>query len=135
MHGLMTELFQDGAVSDRPPSFMTQIGKLIKREIANIRRSRAVTIARIVQSTVLGVLVGVIFFRVGSLPPDKAQNLQSHFGAIVIVSTIVMMGPAQAAYVLAFFLFTVTLTPLPGFSHSLKSDPFSSENILQITMP
>lgn len=84
-------------VEEKPPSMATEISMLVWRELKHIRRARSVTVARIIQSMVLASVIGLIFFNVGSAPSNTVNNIQGHFGAIIMVSTIIMMGPAQAA--------------------------------------
>jgi len=82
---------------ERPPTMWTEISMLVQREMVHIRRNKAVTIARVIQTAILATLIGVIFFDVGTAPNSSITNIQSHFGALVMTSTIIMMGPAQAA--------------------------------------
>ncbi|GAX22290.1 ATP-binding cassette, subfamily G (WHITE), member 2 [Fistulifera solaris] len=82
---------------EKPPTMATEISMLIWRELVHIRRAKSVTVARIIQSIVLASVIGLIFFDVGNAPNDSVSNLQGHFGAIIMVATIIMMGPAQAA--------------------------------------
>jgi ABC-type multidrug transport system ATPase subunit len=82
---------------ERPPNFLTEISMLVQREATHIRRNKTVTVARVIQTAVLSTLVGMIFYKVGGAPNTSVVNLQSHFGAIVMTSCIIMMGPAQAA--------------------------------------
>lgn len=82
---------------EKPPSMATEISMLVWREIMHIRRAKSVTVARIIQSMVLASVIGLIFFDVGNAPNSSVSNIQGHFGAIIMVATIIMMGPAQAA--------------------------------------
>jgi hypothetical protein len=86
---------------DSPPSFWTHVKMLIWRDVKNVGRDKSVTLARVIQSASMALLIGTIFHSVGSTSTASATNLQSQFGAIVLVSCTVMMGPAQAA-LLAF---------------------------------
>ena len=89
------------ATDDISPSFFTQVKMLIWREARHIRRDKSVTTARVLQGGLMAALIGVIFNNVGQTSTATATNIQSQFGAIVIVSCAIMMGPAQAA-LLAF---------------------------------
>lgn len=84
-------------IHDRPPGFLTQVSMLVRRDMKYIRRDRTVTMARVIQATLLATLIGMIFFNVGQSSTASLVNLHSQFGGIVLVSVIVMMGPAQAA--------------------------------------
>lgn len=70
---------------------------LVRRERVHIVRNRSLTVARICQTAFLAVLIGIIFMGVGAAPNISVSNIQSHFGALVMTSTLVMIGPAQAA--------------------------------------
>jgi hypothetical protein len=86
---------------DVPPSFATQVKELVWRDMKYIKRDRTATAARVAQAALLAVFIGFIFFDIGQTTTLKMSNLQSRFGAIVLVSVISMMGPAQSA-LLAF---------------------------------
>lgn len=86
-----------GLQEEKPPSTLTAIAMLVGREWTHIKRNKAVTVARIIQTSVLSAMIGTIFFQVGSAPNNSMTNIQSHFGALVMASTMIMMGPAQAA--------------------------------------
>jgi hypothetical protein len=45
-------------------------------------------------STVMSVLIGVIFFRVGATDPSVPKNFQSHFGGLMIILMSNMFGTA-----------------------------------------
>jgi hypothetical protein len=90
-------LFSTVPRKERPPNFLTEISMLVQREGTHIRRNKTVTVARVIQTSVLSTLVGMIFYKVGGAPNTSVVNLQSHFGAIVMASCIIMLGPAQAA--------------------------------------
>ena len=87
--------------NDKPPGFTIQVRMLVWRDLKYLHRDRVATTARVVQATMLAVLIGIIFFNVGQSSTATMANIQSQFGAIVLVSIIIMMGPAQAA-LLAF---------------------------------
>jgi hypothetical protein len=70
---------------------------LVWRDMKNTRRDSSVIFVRVVQSALMALLIGTIFHGVGSLSTASAKNLQSQFGAIVIVSCCIMMGPANEA--------------------------------------
>ena len=91
----------DGTVDERSPGMITQISMLFRREFRNLRRNTHAMGARFGLSIFMGTLVGLIFFGVGSSDPTVGSNLQSHFGSIVMVLMMSMLGTAQPA-LLAF---------------------------------
>lgn len=99
------DIFEDARLStnrdDRPVGVLTQTMMLFDREFQNIKRDKTVIGSRMGFSTVLALLLGVIFFDVGSQPSDISANLSSHFGALVMVMMMGMFGTAQQA-LLAF---------------------------------
>jgi ABC-2 type transporter len=84
-----------------PPGMGTQIGLLFTREMNNLKRDTTAVGARFGLSIFLGVLIGVIFFDVGDSDPASPNNLNSHFGALIMVLLMSMFGTAQPA-LLAF---------------------------------
>lgn len=78
-------------------SFWTQVSVLMKREFNHIRRDRKATMIRIFQSILMSSLIGIIFFNVGQASRTSPSNVQSQFGAIVLMSCITMTAPAQTA--------------------------------------
>ena len=92
----------DGEGSDdRPPGMGTQVSLLFQRELKNLRRDVTAVGARFGLTTFLGVLIGIIFYDVGSSDSSVSSNLQSHFGAMIMVLLMTMFGTAQPA-LLAF---------------------------------
>lgn len=88
-------------IDARPVGMMTQTYMLFVREVKNIARDKTILGGRLGFSIVLSTLIGVIFFDVGDQPSDIATNLSSHFGALIMVLMLGMMGTAQQS-LLAF---------------------------------
>jgi ABC-type multidrug transport system ATPase subunit/ABC-type multidrug transport system permease subunit len=88
-------------MGNKPPGFLTQTQLLFQREILNLRRDTHAVAARYGISIFMGILIGVIFLNVGKSDPTVPSNLQSHFGALVMVTLTSMFGTAQPA-LLAF---------------------------------
>jgi len=86
----------DGGGSDAPPPGMgTQVHLLFKRELQNLRRDVTAVGARFGLTTFLGILIGIIFFDVGASNSAVQANVQSHFGAVIMVLLMSMFGTAQ----------------------------------------
>jgi hypothetical protein len=86
---------------DTPPGIPTQLHMLFTRELKNISRDTASVGARFGLTIFLGLLVGLIFKGVGATDPLEPQNLNSSFGALIMVLMMGMFGTAQPA-LLAF---------------------------------
>jgi ABC-2 type transporter len=84
-----------------PPGIVIQISMMFQREMKNIQRDVTAVGARFGLTTFLGLLVGIIFFDVGETDSANPGNLNSHFGALMIVMLMSMFGTAQPA-LLAF---------------------------------
>jgi ABC-2 type transporter len=80
---------------ERPPGAWTQTRLLFAREFTNLRRDTASLSARFALTTFLSMLVGVIFWQVGKTDSSVQENLQSHFGALLLVSMMTMLGTAM----------------------------------------
>lgn len=85
----------------RPPGMEVQTAMLFKRELQSVQRNTAAVIARFGLTIFLSVLVGFIFRDVGRSDPTKQINIQSRFGATIMVLLQSMFGTAQPA-LLAF---------------------------------
>lgn len=72
----------------RHVSFMTEVRLLFTREFKNIARNKLIR-ARFGLTTFISLLVGCIFFGVGS-----GQDINSHFGAMVMMLMISMFSTA-----------------------------------------
>lgn len=83
------------------PSMITQTMMLYKREFLAIKRDIPSTAARFGITIFINVLVGLIFKGVGKSDTAIQSNLQSQFGALVMIVLNVMFGTAQPA-LLAF---------------------------------
>ena len=86
---------------DKPPGMPTELKLLFRRESRNLVRDTTALGARFGITVFLGVLIGVIFLDVGNSDSAVQVNIQSHFGALVIVMLTAMFGTAQPA-LLAF---------------------------------
>ena len=91
----------DNVIDERPPGMLTQISMLFSREIRNLRRDTTALAARFGLTIFLGTLIGIIFLDVGASDTTVNSNLQSHFGALIMVLLMSMFGTAQPA-LLAF---------------------------------
>jgi ABC-2 type transporter len=87
----------DALVDERPPGMLTQTRLLFNRELQNLHRDVTALGARFGLTIFLGTLIGVIFLNVGASDSSIPSNLQSHFGALVMVSLMSMFGTAQPA--------------------------------------
>jgi len=90
----------DGLDQSRP-GIGTQISMLFTREITNLFRDVTALGARFGLTIFLSVLIGVIFNKVGEKPRDDQTNVQSQFGALIMIQLMSMFGTAQPA-LLAF---------------------------------
>lgn len=97
----LTRRSRVGAEDTRQVGMATEIKMLFGREIVNLKRDTAAVGARFGLTIFLGVLIGVIFLNVGRSDSAVQQNIQSHFGALVMVMLMGMFGTAQPA-LLAF---------------------------------
>jgi hypothetical protein len=88
---------QAGVWDDKPRGFLTQINMLFTREINNLSRDVAALGARFGITGVMSLLIGVIFLNVGSTDSSVPINIQSHFGALIMVLISAMFGTAQPA--------------------------------------
>lgn len=82
---------------DRPVSFLTQVSLLFRRELNNLKRDTVAVASRFGLSIFLGILIGVIFFEVGETDRAVVSNVNSTFGAIIMVLLMSMFGTAQPA--------------------------------------
>ena len=83
------------------PGYITQTRLLFAREINNLKRDVTALGARFGLTIFLSVLIGIIFLDVGATDSSVQVNLQSHFGALIMVMLMSMFGTAQPA-LLAF---------------------------------
>ncbi|KAG7371928.1 ABC transporter [Nitzschia inconspicua] len=97
----LTEHHLEKDFDARPPGVFTQVRMLFTREIKNIKRDTAAVGARFGLTIFLGILIGLIFRNVGKADPSQPQNLNSIFGALLMVLLMSMFGTAQPA-LLAF---------------------------------
>lgn len=79
------------------PGLQTQILWLFYRELKNLFRDTTAVGARFGSTIFLSCLVGALFFDVGSSDSSVPTNLQSHFGALIMVGLMSMFGTAEPA--------------------------------------
>ncbi|KAG7365609.1 ABC-2 type transporter [Nitzschia inconspicua] len=75
---------------DSTPGIFTQLSMLSNREIKNIRRDTAAVGGRFGLTIFLSLLVGLIFKDVGGQPRDTVSNLNSQFGALIMVLLMIL---------------------------------------------
>lgn len=97
----LTEHQLDSDHDMRRVGIPTQLAILFMRELKNISRDTAAVGARFGLTIFLGLLIGLIFKDVGESDSSNNQNLNSHFGAMIMVLLMTMFGTAQPA-LLAF---------------------------------
>lgn len=85
------------ADDEKPPGFVDQTKLLFLREWRNLLRDVTALGARFGLTIFLSVLIGTIFLDVGETDSAVAANLQSHFGALIMVLLMSMFGTAQPA--------------------------------------
>lgn len=85
----------------RPPGVGTQISMLFTRERKNLVRDTTALGARFGLTIFLSVLIGIIFLDVGKSDLTIPKNVNSVFGALIMVMLMSMFGTAQPA-LLAF---------------------------------
>eukprot|EP00543_Licmophora_paradoxa_P003728 CAMPEP_0202456442 /NCGR_PEP_ID=MMETSP1360-20130828/13682_1 /ASSEMBLY_ACC=CAM_ASM_000848 /TAXON_ID=515479 /ORGANISM="Licmophora paradoxa, Strain CCMP2313" /LENGTH=602 /DNA_ID=CAMNT_0049076239 /DNA_START=87 /DNA_END=1892 /DNA_ORIENTATION=- len=93
----LTTRRKEGGVDMRPVGIGTETALLFKREMNNLARDKAAVGARFGLTIFLSTLFGVIFWEVGETDTAVPLNLQSHFGALVMVLLSGMFGTAQPA--------------------------------------
>ena len=81
----------------KKPGFLTQASMLYSRELKNLVRDKASIAVRFGITIFLNLLFGIIFRDVGKQPNSDTTNIQSHFGALVMVVLSSMFGSAQPA--------------------------------------
>jgi ABC-type multidrug transport system permease subunit len=84
-----------------PPGMISQTKMLFQREVRNLRRDTTALAGRFGLAIFMSTLVGIIFYDVGKSDLMVSSNLQSHFGAVLILLMMGMFGTAQPA-LLAF---------------------------------
>jgi hypothetical protein len=85
---------KDSGVDEQRVSMLTEMRLLYIREFRSMIRFTTPLKARYGFSTVMSVLIGVIFFRVGATDPSVPKNFQSHFGGLMIILMSNMFGTA-----------------------------------------
>ena len=79
----------------RQSTFLQQLYHLTKREILKVKRDKGALIAKFGITIFLNGLYGMIFLNVGAKGDGDADNLNAHFGVIMMVSISSMFGSAQ----------------------------------------
>eukprot|EP00815_Leptocylindrus_aporus_P011235 CAMPEP_0116067886 /NCGR_PEP_ID=MMETSP0322-20121206/11333_1 /TAXON_ID=163516 /ORGANISM="Leptocylindrus danicus var. apora, Strain B651" /LENGTH=576 /DNA_ID=CAMNT_0003554893 /DNA_START=66 /DNA_END=1793 /DNA_ORIENTATION=+ len=77
----------------------TQVKLLFQRELRGLQRNTVPLIARFGITIFLNVVFGLIFFDIGASDNAEVNNLNSHFGSLVMVLVSAMFGTAQPALV------------------------------------
>lgn len=88
-----------GGFDERKAGLGRQISLLFKREVRNVFRDTSQLAARFGLTTFMSTLIGVIFFQVGNEPRDSQTNIQSQFGALIMVQLMSMFGTALPSLV------------------------------------
>ena len=87
---------KDGVLNINP-GFFVQARKLFAREVTNLKRDPSVFSARIILNAILSFFLGSIFWDVRETNSAVFTNLQSHFGALVTCSVLIMVATGQSA--------------------------------------
>ena len=87
----------DGATDEIRHGFLTQVKLLFVREFRNLRRDLVAVATRFAIGIFMAILVGVIFFQVGATDPTDPVNVQSHFGALIMILLGGMFSTAEPA--------------------------------------
>lgn len=87
--------------SQRPPGLLIQVKKMFLREFVHMSRFAYPLYCRFGLTVLLSALVGTIFFKIGQTEKNNTYNLQSHFGALMCLQMLALLGTAQPA--LLFF--------------------------------
>jgi ABC-type multidrug transport system ATPase subunit/ABC-type multidrug transport system permease subunit len=99
--GITITEHHSGDYDPTPPGLFFQVYMLFSRELRNVRRDKVALGARFGLTIFLSTLIGIIFYDVGETDSKVSSNLQSHFGALIMVLLMSMFGTAQPA-LLAF---------------------------------
>lgn len=82
-----------------PPGMLVQTKLLFAREVMNLKRDLTALRVRLRLTIVLGTLIGIMFLNVGSSDNSVPSNLQSHFGGLIMVALMSIIGTAQPALI------------------------------------
>jgi hypothetical protein len=93
----ITGHFDEPGFDDRRFGALTQVKMLFQRELVNLKRDTTAIGSRMGLTIFLGVLIGVIFLDVGETDRANFSNVQSTFGALIMVLMMGMFGTAQPA--------------------------------------
>ena len=88
---------EGGAEDLRHVTVGTQTRLLFDREITNLKRDHMAVGARFGLTTFLSILIGIIFLDVAQSDREVNSNVQSTFGALIMVLLMSMFGTAQPA--------------------------------------
>eukprot|EP00590_Aulacoseira_subarctica_P007629 CAMPEP_0172418616 /NCGR_PEP_ID=MMETSP1064-20121228/5070_1 /TAXON_ID=202472 /ORGANISM="Aulacoseira subarctica , Strain CCAP 1002/5" /LENGTH=628 /DNA_ID=CAMNT_0013157611 /DNA_START=120 /DNA_END=2003 /DNA_ORIENTATION=- len=87
--------YEDEVEDERRVSMLTEIKLLYIRELKSMVRFTVPLKARFGLTTFMGILIGIIFFRVGATDESVPKNFQSHFGGLMIILMSNMFGTAM----------------------------------------
>ena len=82
-----------------PVGMGVQISLLFKREIVNLRRDTSAFVVKMGITTFMAALVGIVFWGAGNTDLSVIINIQSHFGALVVVLLMGMFDTAEPALI------------------------------------
>jgi ABC-type multidrug transport system ATPase subunit len=85
----------------RRVTMLTEVRMLFQRELTNLMRDTVAVGSRFGLTIFLGILIGIIFLNVGETDRSEPSNVNSTFGALIVVLLMSMFGTAQPA-LLAF---------------------------------
>jgi hypothetical protein len=78
------------------PGCCEQVKLLFQRELVYMYRFPLALYTRFGITAFLGALIGMIFYKVGEADPADPFNLQSQFGALMLLLMLAMLGTAQS---------------------------------------
>jgi len=85
------------AIAHAGPNSSTQLSIIFRRELQAFTRDKGALIARLSITGLITLVAGMIFYKVGENDMSNPQNLQSSFGALIIIQLNTMFGTAQPA--------------------------------------
>ncbi len=88
-------------VTRSPCTLLFELKYLLHRELLNVVRDKDGLIGRFAVTIFLSLLLGIIFFKIGSRTAEDPVDLSSHFGAVSFILIGSMFGSAQPS-LLAF---------------------------------
>mmetsp|Transcript_7178 Transcript_7178/g.11911 ORF Transcript_7178/g.11911 Transcript_7178/m.11911 type:complete len:351 (-) Transcript_7178:307-1359(-) len=88
-----------GHAGEKHVGSLTQLGLLLRRDLLSLKRDKHILGARLMLTGFMAVLMGAIFWQVGKSNSANFTNLNSHFGAEIMVLMSAMMGTALPALI------------------------------------